>query len=66
VKRTGLPSLGVEKAGLYVIKWTRMPAALLEGAFMSDPHEAKLLHRRAFRRKIAKGIAAGVAAFLAP
>ncbi|MDP9295306.1 MAG: N-acetylmuramoyl-L-alanine amidase, partial [Actinomycetota bacterium] len=62
----GLPNRGVQQAGYYVIKWTRMPAALLEGAFMSDPHEAKLLHRATFRRKIAKGIAAGVAAFLAP
>jgi N-acetylmuramoyl-L-alanine amidase len=64
--RIGLPNRGVQQAGYYVIKWTRMPAALLEGAFMSDRHEAKLLHRARFRRKIAKGIAAGVAAFLAP
>jgi N-acetylmuramoyl-L-alanine amidase len=64
VQRTGLRSRGVEKAGSYVIKWTRMPAALLEGAFMSDPHEAKLLHRASFRKRIAKGITAGIVAFL--
>ncbi len=31
---------------------------------MSDPHEAKLLHRASFRRRIGKGITAGIVAFL--
>jgi N-acetylmuramoyl-L-alanine amidase len=66
VERLGIPNRGVEKADFYVIKWTRMPAALLEGAFMSDDHEGRLLKKSSFRRKIAKGVAAGVADFLKP
>ena len=66
LRRTGLPNRGVEKADFYVIKWTRMPAALAETAFLSSDHEARLLKKVAFRRKIAKGIAAGIAEFLGP
>jgi N-acetylmuramoyl-L-alanine amidase len=66
LRRTGLANRGVEKADFYVIKWTRMPAALLEDAFISNEHEARLLKKLTFRRKIAKGIAAGVAKFLGP
>jgi N-acetylmuramoyl-L-alanine amidase len=66
LRRTGLHNRGVEKADFYVIKWTRMPAALAETAFLSNDHEARLLKKVAFRRKIAKGIAAGVAEFLGP
>ncbi|MFL5767148.1 MAG: N-acetylmuramoyl-L-alanine amidase [Actinomycetota bacterium] len=66
LRRTGLENRGVEKADFYVIKWTRMPAALAETAFISNDREAKLLKKVTFRRKIAKGIAAGVAEFLGP
>jgi N-acetylmuramoyl-L-alanine amidase len=66
VKHVGLPNRGVERADLYVTRWTRMPAALLEAAFMSNDHEARLLKKASFRRKIAKGIAAGIAAFFKP
>jgi N-acetylmuramoyl-L-alanine amidase len=41
-----------------------MPAALLEDAFISNDHEARLLKKVTFRRKIAKGIAAGISQFL--
>jgi N-acetylmuramoyl-L-alanine amidase len=64
--RVGLKNRGVVREDLYVIRWPRMPAALLEGAFMSNGCEAKLLHRAKFRQKLAKGIAAGVTAFLEP
>jgi N-acetylmuramoyl-L-alanine amidase len=66
LRRTGLHNRGVEKADFYVIKWTRMPAALAETAFISNDHEARLLKKVTFRRKIAKGIAAGVSQFLGP
>jgi N-acetylmuramoyl-L-alanine amidase len=64
LRRTGLRNRGVEKADFYVIKWTRMPAALLEDAFISNDHEARLLKKASFRRKIAKGVAAGISDFL--
>jgi N-acetylmuramoyl-L-alanine amidase len=64
LRRTGLRNRGVEKADFYVIKWTRMPAALLEDAFISNDHEARLLKTASFRRKIAKGVAAGISQFL--
>jgi N-acetylmuramoyl-L-alanine amidase len=66
LRRTRLANRGVEKADFYVIKWTRMPAALAETAFISNDHEARLLKKVTFRRKIAKGIAAGITEFLGP
>jgi N-acetylmuramoyl-L-alanine amidase len=64
VKRIKLPDRGVKQAGFYVLKNTNMPAALLEGCFLTNPSEAKLLKDARFRQKIAEGVAAGVNSFL--
>ncbi len=60
VRRIQLPDRGVKQAGFYVLKHTDMTAALIEGCFLTNPTEAKLLEDPAFRQKIAEGIAAGI------
>lgn len=55
---------GVRKENFYVIKYTDMPAALVEVAFLSNPHEESLLQSDLFREKAAKAIAAAISEFL--
>jgi N-acetylmuramoyl-L-alanine amidase len=64
VKRIKLPDRGVKQAGFYVLKHTDMTAALVEGCFLTNPKEAKLLKDAKFRQKIAEGIAAGIHSYL--
>src|SRR2546428_13504710 len=61
--RIGLPGRGVHEAGFYLLRRSEMPAALLESAFLSSMHDARLLRRALFRRKIASGIATGIDRF---
>jgi N-acetylmuramoyl-L-alanine amidase len=51
---------GVKQAGFYVLKHTNMTAALLEGAFITNPDDAKQLADPDFRTKIAQGVASGI------
>lgn len=64
VKRIKLPDRGVKEAGFYVLRNTDMPAALLEGAFITNSREAKLLKSPAFLQKIAEGVAAGIQTYM--
>ena len=64
VKRLKLPDRGVKEAGFYVLKHTNMTSALIEGAFLTNPAEAKMLEDPKFRQKIADGVAAGVQDYL--
>jgi len=65
VARTKRVDRGLKEAGFYVLANTDMPAALLEGAFITNEEDAKHLADPGFRRRIAEGVAAGVSAFLA-
>jgi len=56
----GLANDGVQRDDLYVIKHTNMPAVLVEAAFLSNPHDAKLLEQPSFVAKLADGIAGGI------
>lgn len=47
----------------YVLRRTRMPAVIVEGAYVSNPREARLLASAAFRQKLADAIARGILAF---
>lgn len=47
---------------LFVVRKTTMPAILIEGGFMDNAHEAKLLLSDAFRRECATEIAKGICA----
>ena len=61
----GLPDRGVKTAGFYVLKNTRMPAILVEGAFLTNPGEAQLLADPAVRQRLAEAIGVGVAKYTA-
>ena len=61
----GLPDRGVKAAGFYVLKNTRMPAILVEGAFLTNPDEALLLADPAVRQRVAQAIGTGVGQYVA-
>jgi N-acetylmuramoyl-L-alanine amidase len=63
VAALGLPDRGVKAAGFYVLRNTRMPAILIEGAFLSNPAEALLLADPLVRQRIAEAVGRGVARF---
>ncbi len=60
-----LPDRGVKSAGFSVLRNTRMPAILVEGAFLSNTDEALLLADPAVRQRIAEAIGRGIAAYAA-
>jgi N-acetylmuramoyl-L-alanine amidase CwlD len=51
---------GVRKENFYVLHHARMPAVLVETAFLSNPDDAALLHSPAFLQKVATSIADGI------
>jgi N-acetylmuramoyl-L-alanine amidase len=53
-------NLGVRKANFYVIKYTNMPAALIETAFISNPYEEARLQNPVFRKNVAAAIFQGI------
>ena len=63
VAQIGLPDLGTASANFAVLRLTRMPAILVEMAFISNPTEAALLATPSFRENCAIGIANGIAEF---
>ena len=63
VAALGLPDRGVKTAGFFVLRNTRMPAILVEGAFLTNPSEALLLADPAARQRIAEAVGRGVARF---
>lgn len=65
VSRIDRVDRGVKEAGFYVLNNTDMPAALLEGAFITNVGDAECLADPKFRRKIAEGVAAGTVGYLA-
>jgi len=63
VESGGLYDRGASEANFYVIKYSAMPAALVEMAFVSNPTEEDLLNSDSFQDKIAKGICKGLSTF---
>jgi N-acetylmuramoyl-L-alanine amidase len=47
----------------YVLRNTKMPAVIVEGAYVSNPREARLLAKASFRQKLADAIANGILAY---
>jgi len=64
VKATKLRNRGTHKADFYVCRWSNMPGILVETAFISSPKDARLLKKAWFRRRLARGIADGVDAWM--
>ena len=60
VGASGLKDRGVKTADYYVIKYTTMPAALVELAFISNIEEEKLLKDANWQEKMAVAIAKGI------
>lgn len=56
-------NLGIMQANFAVLRLTRMPAILVELAFISNPYEASLLATPSFRENCAVGIANGIIEF---
>ena len=52
---------GVRTRHFYVLRNTRHPAVLVEGGFLSHPVERRLLCTGAYRDRLARGIAEGIA-----
>ena len=60
-KRAEVEDRGAKQAGFYVLRGTHAPAILVEMAYLSHAQDEAKLGSRRFRRKLAEGIAAGVA-----
>ena len=54
---------GTQTSNFYVVKHTDMPAILVEISFISNPDEEKMMNSEAGIKKIAQGIADGIADF---
>lgn len=54
---------GIVKSHLYVTLHTRMPAVLVETAFLSNPSDYALLTSAAWRQKVAQEIADGISQY---
>jgi N-acetylmuramoyl-L-alanine amidase len=61
VADTGLVNRGLKDGKwLGVVKGTMMPAVLVEGGFMDNPNEARMLNSNEYRDVIAKSLAKGI------
>lgn len=60
----GIKNRGIKESNFYVIKYTDMPSALIEVAFLSNPREEKLLKKKTFQHKAAALIVDGVLDYL--
>lgn len=54
--RLGIRNRGVKQANFVVLQGAKMPAVLIETAFLSNPAEEQLLSTEDFQRKVADGV----------
>jgi N-acetylmuramoyl-L-alanine amidase len=67
VASTGAADRGiVRRSNLTGFNWADVPAVLVETGFLSNPTESRRLRAGAYQQRVARGLAAGVAAFVAP
>ena len=64
VNEINLADRGVKHKNFYVLKNTKMPAVLVEVAFINNPKEEKLLKDKNFLYKASIGISKGILAFI--
>jgi N-acetylmuramoyl-L-alanine amidase len=62
-ERLEIRNRGVKQANFTVLQGARMPAILIETAFLSNPVEEKLLIDRTFQRKVTEGIVSAIRQF---
>jgi hypothetical protein len=66
VSATGAADRGLaQRADLTGFNWANVPAVLVETGFLSNPTDRRLLHSGAYQQRVARGLLAGVAAFVA-
>ena len=63
MRSSGIKSRGVRKADYKVLVKTSCPAVLVEVGFLSNPEEARKLKDPAFRKTLARILAAGIVRF---
>lgn len=51
---------GIKEAGFYILRYTTMPAILLETAFISNPYEEARLQNSIFQKNVAASIFQGI------
>ena len=67
VRATRARDLGVvERSDLTGFNWADVPVVLAETGFLSNPTERRLLRSSGYQWRVARGLAAGVAAFSPP
>lgn len=60
VKNLSVEDRGVRRARFEVLREAQMPAALIEGGFMTHPAESKRIYDSAYRRRMSDAIATGL------
>ncbi|MBP1912396.1 N-acetylmuramoyl-L-alanine amidase [Thermococcus stetteri] len=60
VKFIPLKNRGVREAGFYVIKYTKMPAILIETGFITNPYDVSILTNDAYQWKYSLAILHGI------
>ena len=66
IAATGLKNRGIKAMkDFYVLKYTKMPAVLLECGFMTNKKEAELLRSYEYRKKVGNAIAEGILQYFA-
>lgn len=63
VRRIALPDRGIKRARFHVIRATSIPSILVEGGFMNNPTDSRMISGAPFRQKMAEAIVAGVVLF---
>lgn len=65
VRAIGLEDRGIKQRNLAVLRHSEVPAVLVEVAFLSSPHEERLLRDRSFLERAADGLYRGVRRYMA-
>jgi len=61
--RVGRADRGVKQAGFYVMRGARMPAILVEVAFLSNKKEERMLNQDSFQNKVVDAICDSIASY---
>ena len=64
VFRTDAPNRGIKARDLYVVRHVRCPAVLVEGGFLSNPLEARLISNPEYRERLAAAIVEGIMSYV--
>jgi N-acetylmuramoyl-L-alanine amidase len=66
VSATGAADRGVvRRSDLTGFNWANVPAVLVETGFLTNPAERHLLNSAAYQQRVAVGLTAGIASFIA-